>query len=413
VGAYLEFRILGPLEVRRDGALVGVGGPRQRALLALLLCNANRVLSRDQLIDELLADQSARSVERMLRVQVSRLRKALTGGEAEPRLIARSPGYLLRVEAGELDLERFESLSREGREALECGDAAAAAGLLREAEKLWRGRPLADLEFEPFARFEVQRLEELRLLTVEDRVEAELALGRHGDLCAELATLTSEYPLRERLRAQLMLALYRSGRQADALAVYRQTSEMLRDELGLDPSRRLRELERSILEQDMALDRRPDVLVATGDEVLDLDVCPFKGLEFFDVSDAEYFRGRERLVGELLARAAEAGLVGLIGPSGIGKSSLLRAGVLAALARGEVPGSAGWRQVVLRPGQRPYRQLTRALDGGEIDAALAGLSPGQRLVIAVDQLEELFTSCEREDERAAFLEQLRLAGVRH
>ena len=187
MGAHLEFRILGPLEVRLDGALVAVGGPRQRALLALLLCNANRVLSRDQLIDELLADQSARSLERMLRVQVSRLRKALADGEDEPRLIARSPGYLLRVEAGELDLERFESLSRDGRAALESGDAARAVTLLREAEGLWRGRPLADLEFEPFARFEVQRLEELRLLTAEDRIEAELALGRHGDLCAELS----------------------------------------------------------------------------------------------------------------------------------------------------------------------------------------------------------------------------------
>jgi WD40 repeat protein/DNA-binding SARP family transcriptional activator len=399
---------LGPLEVRRDGAMVGVGGPRQRALLALLLCNANRVLSRDELIDELLADHPARSLERMLRVQVSRLRKALADGEAEPRLIARSRGYLLRVEPGELDLERFESLSRDGRTALEGGDAAQAAGLLREAEGLWRGRPLADLEFEPFARFEVQRLEELRLLTREDRIEAELALGRHGDLCAELATLTSEYPLRERLRGQLMLALYRSERQADALAVYRQTSEMLRDELGLDPSRMLRDLERSILEQDTSLDRIPHVLVATGDEVL--DVCPFKGLEFFEVSDAEYFCGRERLVGELLARAAESGLVGLIGPSGVGKSSLLRAGVLAALARGELPGSNGWRQVVLRPGERPHHQLKRALGGRQIDAVLGELSPGERLVIAVDQLEELFTSCEREDERAAFLEELCLAA---
>jgi WD40 repeat protein/DNA-binding SARP family transcriptional activator len=408
VGARLEFRILGPLEVRRDGAVVGVGGPRQRALLALLLCNANRVLSRDQLIDELLADQSARSLERMLRVQVSRLRKALADGEAQPRLIARAPGYLLRVEPGELDLERFEGLSREGRAALERGDAARAAELLRKAEELWRGRPLADLEFEPFARFEVQRLEELRQLALEDRVDAELALGRHGDLCAELATLTSEYPLRERLRAQLMLALYRSGRQADALAVYRQTSEMLRDELGLDPSRTLRELERSILEQDASLDRSAHVLLATGDEVP--DVCPFKGLEFFEVSDAEYFCGRERLVGELLARAAESGLVGLIGPSGIGKSSLLRAGVLAAFARGGAPGSAGWRQVLLRPGERPHHQLTRALGGQQIDAVLGELSPGERLVIAVDQLEELLTSCEHEDERAAFLEQLCVAA---
>jgi DNA-binding SARP family transcriptional activator len=408
VGARLEFRILGPLQVRRDGALLGVGGPRQRALLAFLLCNANRVLSRDQLIDELLADQPARSLERMLRVQVSRLRKALSDGEGEPRLMARPPGYLLRVEPGELDLERFEGLSRDGRAALEDGDAAQAARLLREAEGLWRGRPLADLEFEPFARLEVQRLEELRLLTVEDRIDAELARGRHGDLCAELAALTCEYPLRERLRGQFMLALYRSGRQADALAVYRQTSEMLRDELGLDPSRTLRELERSILEQDTALDRAPHAVVATRNTLP--EVCPFKGLDFFDLADAAYFFGRERIVAELLARSAESGLVGIVGQSGVGKSSLLRAGVLAALGRGELPGSVDWRQVVLRPGERPPGQLTRALGGREIDAALAELSAGERLVIAVDQLEELFTSCEREDERVAFLEQLCLAA---
>jgi DNA-binding SARP family transcriptional activator len=404
VGADLEFRILGPLEVQRDGALVSVGGPRQRALLALLLCNANRVVSRDGLIDELFVDQLGRSHERMLRVQVYRLRKALADSEGEPRLIARSPGYLLRVGAGELDLERFEALSGDGRAALERGDAVRAARLLRKAEGLWRGRPLADLEFEPFARLEIQRLEELRLLTVEDRIEAELALGRHADLCAELAALTSEYPLRERLRGQLMLALYRSERRADALAVYRQTSEMLRDELGLDPSRTLRELERSILNQDASLDRSRGVLVATRAEPP--KVCPFKGLEYFDISDAEYFCGRERLAGELLARAAESHLVGLVGPSGIGKSSLLRAGLLAALARGALPGSNAWRQVVMRPGERPHHQLTRGLGAREIDAALSELAPGERLVIAVDQLEELFTSCERTDEAAAFVEQL-------
>jgi DNA-binding SARP family transcriptional activator len=240
----------------------------------------------------------------MLRVQVSRLRKALADGDDEPRLVARPPGYLLRVRAGELDLERFEGLGRDGRETLQREDPAQAAVLLREAEGLWRGRPLADLEFEPFARFEVQRLEELRLLALEDRIDAELRLSRHGDLCAELATLTSEYPLRERLRGQLMLALYRSGRQADALAVYRQTGEMLREELGLDPSRTLRELERSILEQDASLDAGKRVSIVTRAE--SAVICPFMGLEFFDVADADYFFGRERIVAELLARVPES-----------------------------------------------------------------------------------------------------------
>src|SRR5262249_1072849 len=189
VGSRLEFRILGPLEVRLNGAAVRVGGPKQRALLALLLCNANRVVSRDQLIDELLSDQPAGSAEPVLHVQISRLRKALADGDPQPRVLVRPPGYLLRVEPGELDLEVFEQRVAAGRQALEQGDPGQAAVLLAEAESLWRGRPLADLEFEPFARFEIQRLHELRLLAVEDRIEAELELGRHAALCAELARL--------------------------------------------------------------------------------------------------------------------------------------------------------------------------------------------------------------------------------
>jgi DNA-binding SARP family transcriptional activator/WD40 repeat protein len=408
VGARLQFSILGPLEVRRNGAILAVGGPRQRALLALFLCNSNRVLSRDRLIEELLTDEPGRSPERVVRVQVSRLRKALTNGDDDPRLLARPPGYVLRVEAGELDLHAFEALAGDGRAALQHEDAARAAALLREAETLWRGRPLADLEFEPFARFEVQRLEELRLLALEDRIEAELALGRHAALCPELATLTSEYPLRERLRGQLMLALYRSGRQADALAVYRQTGEMLREELGLDPSRMLQELEHSILVQDASLDGGALLAVASGPDAP--HVCPFKGLEFFDRDDAEYFFGRQRVTAELLARFTESSLVGILGPSGIGKSSLLRAGVLAAMSGGELPGSASWPQVLLRPGERPRGQLERALGGEPIAAVLDRLGPGQRLVIAVDQLEELFTTCGSESERTAFLEQLEAAA---
>jgi DNA-binding SARP family transcriptional activator/WD40 repeat protein len=409
VGARLYFGILGPLEVRRGGGVIGIGGPRQRALLALLLCNSNRVLSRDRLIDELLSDRPGRASDRMLRVQVSRLRKSLADGASdEPRLLARPPGYLLRVETGELDLDTFEALVREGRAALEQDDPSRATALLREAEGLWRGRPLADLEFEPFARFEVQRLEELRLLGLEERIDAELALGRHADLCAELATLTSEYPLRERLRGQLMLALYRCGRQADALAVYRRTSRLLRDELGLDPSRSLRELERAILEQDSSLDAGPRGSIAIADEPSGL--CPFKGLEFFDVGDADLFFGRDRVVADLLALITESSLVGILGPSGIGKSSLLRAGVLSALREGKLPGSAGWRQVVLRPGEHPCDELAHALGDEAIDVVLAGLAASERIVIAVDQLEELFTSCNRDDERAGFLDQLLAAA---
>ena len=250
----LEFRILGPLEVRADGVAVPMGGPRQRALLAVLLLSANRAVSRDRLIEELMLDPPGEKAERALTVQVSRLRKALGSIDgSEPRLIASPPGYVLRVKPGELDLDTFERRLAEGQSALERGDPAGAVAALREAESLWRGRPLADLEFEPFARLEVERLEELRLAAVEDRIEAALALGRHAALVPELETLVSEHPLRERLRGLLMVALYRAGRQAEALDAYRAGRRELLDELGLEPGPDLQELERAILTHDPAL----------------------------------------------------------------------------------------------------------------------------------------------------------------
>jgi DNA-binding SARP family transcriptional activator len=215
----------------------------------MLLCHANQVVSRDQLLDELLADQPAESAERMLRVQISRLRQALAGGGA-PRVVARPPGYLLRVGDGELDLQVFEQRVAAGRQALEEGDPGGAAVLLGAAESLWRGRPLADLEFEPFAKCQVQRLEALRLLAVEDRIEAELALGRHTRLCPELEQLVAQHPLREKLCGQLMLALYRSGRQADALETYRAERALLVEELGMEPGPDLQRLQCAILQQD-------------------------------------------------------------------------------------------------------------------------------------------------------------------
>src|ERR687888_82019 len=207
----LEFRILGPLVVRVDGAVVPVGGPKQRALLALLLLSANRVVSRDRLIGELFAERSVVSADHALRNTVSRLRKVLApSAEDEPRLVARAPGYLLRVELGELDLDQFERLVVAGRESLAAGEPAAAAESLHAAEALWDGRPFADLEFEPFARLDVERLEELRLGVVETRIDAELDLGRHNALVPELDALVAEHPLRERLRAQLMRATMRA-----------------------------------------------------------------------------------------------------------------------------------------------------------------------------------------------------------
>ena len=373
----LEFRILGPLSVRVDGADVPIGGPKQRALLALLLLSANRAVSRERLIGELFAGESVNSADHALRNHVSRLRKVLSPTVAdEPRLVARAPGYLLRVDPGQLDLERFEQLAAHGHEVLAIGNAAAAAEALRAAERLWEGRPLADLEFEPFARVEVERLEELRLAAVEERIDAELALGRQLALVSELEGLVGENPYRERFRAQLMLALYRAGRQAEGLEVYRQTRSLLTEELGLEPGTELQELQRAILVQDPSL-----TLSLDGAGLLPhplRDVCPYKGLAPFEAADEEFFFGRERLVDELVGGLQDAPLLAIVGASGSGKSSLLRAGLLPALGR---------EYALVRPGD-PLPPI------GEVS------------VLAVDQLEELFTLAVGEEERQAFIDAL-------
>ena len=250
----VEFRILGPLEVQANGHRLQLGGRKQRALLAVLLLNANQVVSRDRLVDALWGERPPQTASHTLDAYVSRLRKALAGsGDGGARLVTQTPGYVLRIAHDQLDLTCFEQLMADGQRALDAGEPELAAVKLRQAEALWRGRPLADLEFEPFAHAHVDRLEQLSCATTEQRVEAELALGRHEQLVPELQALVTEYPLRERLRGQLMLALYRSARQVEALAVYRQGRVLLREELGVDPSPRLQELERAVLRQDPAL----------------------------------------------------------------------------------------------------------------------------------------------------------------
>jgi DNA-binding SARP family transcriptional activator len=250
----MEFRILGPFEVYTAGQAVPLGGAKQRALLAVLLLSANHVVSVDRLIDELWGEQPPATAAHTIQVYVSQLRKVL---EAPEVLVTRSPGYLLRVESDELDLHRFERMLEEGRRALGEGDAETAAARLREALSLWRGDALADFSFEPFAQAAISRLDELRLAAVEDRIEADLALGRHADVIGELSTLIGAHPLRERPRAQSMLALYRSGRQAEALQAYQEARGVLVDELGIDPSPALQELEMAILNQDGSLALEP------------------------------------------------------------------------------------------------------------------------------------------------------------
>ena len=626
----MDFRILGPLEVRSDHGAVALGGVKPRSVLAMLLLNANEPVSAERLAVALWGEDAPANAAKTVQVHVSRLRKALD----DPEIVATTPaGYRLRLDADELDAQRFERLVEDGRRAFDAGQPEHAGTILREALALWRGPPLADLAFEPFAPPEIARLDEQRLSALEARVEADLAAGRHAALVGELQRLVTMHPTRERLAGQLMLTLYRCGRQTDALEAYREARRGLVAEVGVEPGPELRRLHEAVLRQDASLEPPavladlpdeldtarapplagrgaelaclrecwerarsgtgalvvlsgkhgigksrlaaelanevhreaadvyyasgaapadavvatlsraheaagptlvvvddadqagadvrteledlagaitgfPVLLVATAEhpealafrgadaalalepldaiavaaiagvyvpaqadavppaewlleasggvprrvhevasqwarreaarrvgavaartavgrvelrsmeaelagEVVDLQaaresvavladdeatvVCPFKGLASFEVDDAEYFFGRERLIAELVARLVGAPLLGLVGPSGSGKSSVLRAGLMPALAGGVLPGSEEWEQVLMRPGEHPLNELNRAG---------AGISDDSRVVLAVDQFEETFTACDDEQERAAFIASL-------
>jgi len=249
----VEFGLLGPVQARVAGRAVDLGGPKQRALLALLLLHLNEPLSVDSIVDALWGETMPASATKMVHLYISRLRKALEHGSVGNVLLTRPGGYLLELEPGALDLNRFQQLVQEARRDLPTQPERAAAGL-REALSLWRGPALADLSREEFASIESARLEEERLAATEDLADADLALGHHAELVGRLEALVATHPTRERLRGQLMLALYRCGRQADALAAYRATRATLVEELGIEPSRALQELHEAILRQDDALE---------------------------------------------------------------------------------------------------------------------------------------------------------------
>jgi DNA-binding SARP family transcriptional activator/ABC-type branched-subunit amino acid transport system ATPase component len=591
----MNVRVLGPLEASVDGRQVALGAGKTRALLAILALRAGEAVSTERLIDGLWGEQPPASATKLVQLYVSQLRKALTAAGDGAAIVTRGHGYELRLAPEEVDAGRFERL--------------VAEGAPREALALWRGQPLDDVAGEPFAAAEIRRLEDLRLAALEQAIDADLEAGRHREVVGELDALVAEEPLRERLHAQRMLALYRSGRQAEALEAYGEARRALVGEVGIEPGPELRRVHEAILRQDPALEapaaepaelppelesgtplvgreadldwlrelwrdaragaggvvlvlgppgmgksrlvaelaaevhrdaaqvlyagapaaalaalervrvaRRPALLVLddldrAGPEVLsalgalpagpvlvvatarqsdaradatlrlgpldadgvtavaalyghgeapverlldasggvparvhraarewaraeaarrlgaaaeraageraelraaeqevaggveelravrerepELVVCPFKGLASFDVDDAGVFFGRERLVAELVARLTGAPLMAIVGPSGSGKSSVLRAGLLAALEGGVLPGSERWAIALMRPGERPLRALERAT--ANVDG---------RSVLAVDQFEELFTACRDETERAAFVDAL-------
>ena len=358
----MQFRILGPLEVADGDCLVSLAAA-QRSLLALLLLSANEVVSADRLIEELWGEEAPESGRTALQVRVSQLRKALDG--AGGRIATRAPGYLLRVDRDELDLYCFERLVSEA----DAAEPAEAAAKLREALGLWRGAPLDDLSYASFAQPAIRQLEELRLAALEKRIEAALELGRQAELVGELEMLVEEHPLREHLHAQLMLALYRCGRQADALAAYQNARRVLVEQLALEPSAPLRQLERAILRQEASLDLEATIAarapsVAAGSESSRQGPREDRNVPHNLPAQVSSFVGRERELSELRQLLSRARVITLTGAGGVGKTRLA-----LQLAASMLDGS-GRRGLVCR---------SRAADGrdaGRREAGGGAWSPG-------------------------------------
>ena len=330
----IDYRILGPLEVSADGCVIEVGGPKLRALLAILLLRANEPVPRDVLVCGLWGEQPPAGAQGSLDVYVWRLRKALGAAASGPVVVTRPVAYCLLAEEGQLDVRRFERLVEQGRSALAANAPGPAAASLRAALQLWRGNALGDLACEPFAQVETGRLEELRLGAVEDRIEADLALGLHADVVSELEALVATHPLRERLYGQLMIALYRGGRQAEALEAYQAARRHLVEELGLEPGPALQRLERAILRQDGSLELPGPAVPAPA-----LDPAPGTGQSALIGPDRRKRRTRVTAVALAGAAVALAGL--LIGSRGAPAAQAALAGVNGLVAVNTASGRRG------------------------------------------------------------------------
>lgn len=378
-GSDMELMCLGPLEARDNGLPLELGEPKRRLVLALLVMHAGSVVSTDRLIDGVWGDQPPENARKIVQGYISGLRKTL-GDRNVIELV--SPGYRLNVKRSDVDAYRFEIQAAEGAAAI-ADDPAEARVILAAALGLWRGSPYQDLADHDALRSEIIRLELLRDAAVEARIEAEILSGNTAGVVAELADLTTRFPLRERLWSLRMLALYRSGRQAEALRVAEQARSTLAAEVGLEPSAELRMLEQRIFEQAPILDTaaalHSESAVLTASER-----NPYKGLRAFEETDADDFYGREGLVRrirESMERRTEHRLVVLAGPSGSGKSSVVAAGLVPSLR------TKGWSIATMYPGGSPIEPLSAAVEAIKPKAT----GTDQRRLLIVDQLEELVT----------------------
>ena len=428
----MRFSMLGPLQIGVGGHELTVAGPKQRALLLFLLLHRNEVVSSDRIIDALWGEESTEREDATLRVHISHLRSALEPdrpkGSDPTVLVTEAAGYVLRVEPDDVDVDRFERLTDEGRSVM-ADDPGSAADLLGTAIELWRGEPLEDVAYEEFAQLEIRRLTDLRQAATEDLLEARLAAGDHHSVVTELEAMLREHPLRERLYGLLMLAQYRSGRQADALRLFQRAERVLGEELGTEPSPQLRRLEEQILLHDPRLEPPERARGASAGTAPLEATNPFKGLRAFVESDADRFVGRDRVVAEVLRHISQGDrLVTLVGASGSGKSSVVRAGLIPALRKGALAGSDAWYVAQMTPGALPFAELEAALLHSTIDAPdslgeqLEGEEAGllravlrvlptdsPRLVLLIDQFEELFTLVSDEEVRQRFLANLGVA----
>lgn len=406
----MDFRILGPIEARRNGMPVELGAPKQRALLAILLLHPGEVVSSDRLIESIWGEHPPRTASHSIQAYVSELRQAFDG--ESNILVTRRPGYALDVAADHIDARRFEQLVGEAAKKLD-HDPSEAARIVGEALTLWTGTPLGEFEYEEFARRDIEHLEEVHRRAASILAAGLVAQDRSVDAIPLLRDAAAADPLAEDVQRLLMIALYRDGRQAEALRSYRMYRRMLAQETGLEPSPELAKLEEQILLRD------PDLGSVPEPGRLEAVRNPYKGLRAFGERDAADFFGRDDLI-ERLVDACRQPMTVVVGPSGSGKSSVVRAGLIPRLRQA----SPGRLIVVTKPGHHPFAELEIALSGSFPNAAVhidpeddqgvlrtvTPLLPPAGMLLVVDQFEEAFALAD-DDMRRSFLANLvSLAG---